>query len=123
MGHDVGDELLKYVAARVASTLRKPDLLARLGGDEFAVLLHNCTEKEIELVAGRILKNLQEPFTVKDHTLVADLSIGASIYPKHGEELNQLLRRADSAMYQAKADGGGLNIYNKKSERPEVVKV
>jgi diguanylate cyclase (GGDEF)-like protein/PAS domain S-box-containing protein len=110
MGHEVGDELLKYVAARVSSILRKPDLLARLGGDEFAALLHNCNDDGINIVVKRLLDNVQRPFKVGKHTLVADLSIGAAFYPENGKNLAELLRHADSAMYQAKQNGGGLAL-------------
>ncbi|MEP6900351.1 MAG: diguanylate cyclase [Actinomycetota bacterium] len=106
-GHETGDELLKFVAARVASILRKPDTLARLGGDEFALLLHNCDETGIELVVERLLDNVQRPFKVAEHTLIAELSIGAAFYPKNGKNLTELLRHADTAMYQAKQNGGG----------------
>lgn len=116
MGHDVGDELLKYVAARIASILRKPDILARLGGDEFAILLHDTSEKGVELVVERILDNVQRPFKVGKHTLKADLSIGAAFYPENGNSLQQLMRHADAAMYQAKSQGGGLTLYSPGSE-------
>ncbi|MEQ1604377.1 MAG: diguanylate cyclase [Pyrinomonadaceae bacterium] len=102
LGHEVGDELLKYVAARVASILRKPDLLSRLGGDEFAMLLHNCNEKGVELVIERLLDNVQRPFKVDENTLVADLSIGTAYYPQNGSNLTELLRHADAEMYRAK---------------------
>lgn len=105
LGHEVGDELLKYIAARVASILRKPDLAARLGGDEFAVLLHNCTEEEMEKVIERVLDNVQRPFKVGDHTLTAEVSYGTAFYPKDGQTLSELLRCADAAMYQAKQRG------------------
>lgn len=110
LGHMVGDELLKYVAARVASILRKPDMLARLGGDEFGLLLHNCDENGVELVVERILENARRPFNVDGNLLVADLSIGVAFYPKHGKNLAELLRHADLAMYQAKQSGGGLSL-------------
>lgn len=110
LGHEVGDELLKYVAARVASILRKPDILARLGGDEFALLLHNCNEKGVDLVVERMLDNVQRPFKVGENTLVAELSIGASFYPQDGKNLSELLRKADLAMYRAKQNGGGLYL-------------
>lgn len=110
LGHEVGDELLKYVAARVASILRKPDIVARLGGDEFALLLHNCDEHGIELVVERLLENVKRPFKVGENTLVADLSIGAAFYPKNGKNLTELLRHADTAMYQAKQNGGGMSL-------------
>lgn len=104
-GHEAGDELLKYVAARTCSTLRKPDLLARLGGDEFAVLLHNCKKEDINLVITRILSNVRRPFKIGEHTIIPDLSIGAALYPQHGVNLAELLRHADRAMYQAKQEG------------------
>lgn len=110
LGHEVGDELLKYVAARVASILRKPDILARLGGDEFALLLHNCHEHGVDLVVERMLDNVQKPFKVGENTLIADLSIGAAYYPQNGKNLTELLRYADSAMYRAKQNGGGLYL-------------
>jgi diguanylate cyclase (GGDEF)-like protein len=110
LGHEVGDELLKYVAARVASILRKPDILARLGGDEFAILIHNCDENGVDLVVERLLDNVQRPFKVGDATLVADLSIGAAFYPKDGKNLTELLRHADMEMYNAKQNGSGLTM-------------
>ncbi len=101
-GHETGDEFLKYVSARVASILRKPDLVARLGGDEFVVLLHNCDEAGMKIFIERLLENVQRPFKIGKHTLVADLSIGTAFYPRDGASLTELLRRADSVMYQAK---------------------
>ncbi|NOT48030.1 MAG: diguanylate cyclase [Acidobacteria bacterium] len=101
-GHDVGDELLKYVAARVASTLRKPDILARLGGDEFVILLHGCTEDGIGLVISRVLENVSRPFKVGETELIAELSIGTAFYPQNGTGLTELLRHADTEMYRAK---------------------
>lgn len=118
LGHETGDELLKYVAARVASILRKPDILARLGGDEFALLLHNCDEIGVELVVERMLDNVQRPFKVGENTLIADLSIGAAFFPKDGKTLLELLRRADSEMYRAKQDGGGMAPQNLKFDSP-----
>ncbi len=117
-GHEIGDELLKYVAARVASILRKPDILARLGGDEFALLLNNCDETGIEIVVERLLDNVTRPFKVGENTLIADLSIGSSVYPKHGKTLTELLRHADAEMYRAKQSGGGLALKTQKSESP-----
>lgn len=118
LGHETGDELLKYVAARVASILRKPDTLARLGGDEFAILLHNCDETGIEIVIERLLDNVTRPFKVGENTLIADLSIGSSVYPQHGKNLTELLRHADAEMYRAKQSGGGLAIKTQKIESP-----
>lgn len=106
-GHQAGDELLKYVAARAASILRKPDILARLGGDEFAVLLSNCSKNGVELVVERILNQTQRPFRLGENVLLAELSIGAAFYPTDGKSLTELLRQADLRMYRAKQNGGG----------------
>lgn len=107
LGHAAGDELLKYVAARMASILRKPDIVARLGGDEFGVLLHKCDESGVEIVVDRIIDNVSRPFKLGDEILTADLSIGAAVYPKNGANLTELLRIADAEMYRAKQAGGG----------------
>ena len=117
-GHETGDELLKYVAARVASILRKPDILARLGGDEFALLLHKCNENGVDLVIKRLLDNVTRPFKVGENTLIADLSLGTSIYPKNGENLTELLRHADTEMYRAKQNGGGLPLMPQNIDSP-----
>jgi diguanylate cyclase (GGDEF)-like protein/PAS domain S-box-containing protein len=106
-GHAAGDQLLKYVAARAASVLRKPDIVGRLGGDEFVVLLHGCGEDGIDTVVERLLDNITRPFEVDGVELVADLSIGAAVYPQHGKDLQELIRHADHEMYRAKRDGGG----------------
>lgn len=118
MGHEIGDELLKYVAARIASILRKSDTLARVGGDEFAAIFYNANEQDIEIAAERILHITRQPFKVKDHIIKTELSIGAAFYPKDGDDLNKLLNNADTAMYKAKSNGGGLHIFNYKESNP-----
>jgi diguanylate cyclase (GGDEF)-like protein len=102
---------LKHVGSRLGSILRTPDLLARMGGDEFAVLLHDATEVGVEQVVGRMLENVRRPFRVGTTTLHAELSIGAAFYPENGESLTQLMRHADTAMYHAKSQGGGLTLH------------
>ena len=116
LGHETGDEFLKYVAARVASVLRKPDLLARVGGDEFVALLHKCDEAGMEVVLERLLENVRRPFKLGEHTLIADLSIGAAFYPENGTNLEELMRFADSEMYRAKQNSRkGVSYSNKIS--------
>ncbi|MEZ5427902.1 MAG: diguanylate cyclase [Pyrinomonadaceae bacterium] len=122
MGHEIGDELLKYVAARVVSILRHPDILARFGGDEFAILLHRADREKVRIVAERILESVQKPFRIEDRILTASLSIGAAFYPEHGESTTQLLRHADQAMYQAKSAGGGVAFFHPK-ENTKIFKV
>ncbi|BCM93195.1 putative signaling protein [Abditibacteriota bacterium] len=108
LGHEMGDELLKYVGARTASLLRAPDFVARLGGDEFVILLNNTTRTDIIPVVARLLEHIEQPFVVQTHTLVPRLSLGAAFYPQDGNNLQDLLRHADNAMYRAKAQGGGM---------------
>lgn len=111
MGHAVGDELLKYVAARVSSVLREPDLMCRLGGDEFAIIFPDCNRKKLDAVVARILASVEQPFRVGKHFVAASLSIGAAFYPLDGSTVEELLQHADAAMYQAKHQGGGLAVH------------
>ena len=108
LGHEMGDELLKCVGARTSSLLRAPDFVARLGGDEFVILLHNTTCADLPPVVARLLEHIEQPFEVQGHTLLPRLSLGAAFYPQDGDNLQDLLRHADTAMYRAKAQGGGL---------------
>ena len=113
LGHHVGDELLKQVAAALATLLRDGDTLARLGGDEFIVLLENI---EGEFGAGHVAEKLmamfEEPFMVSDYELFVTGSVGISLYPNDATDLNMLIRNADIAMYQAKARGrNGYQFY------------
>ena len=112
LGHEFGDELLQCVGARTSEMLRLPDFVARLGGDEFVILLHRTTVEEIETVAARLLDHVQQPLKVRGHLLLPQLSLGAAFYPKDATDLKGLLRHADAAMYQAKANGGGLHLLN-----------
>jgi diguanylate cyclase (GGDEF)-like protein/PAS domain S-box-containing protein len=106
LGHDVGDELLKQVAARMTLCLRRTDTLARLGGDEFvAVLPEIGAEQEAAFVAEKMLESFSEPFSVRNHQLSITPSIGIGIYPDDGTAPVDLLRKADMAMYRAKDIG------------------
>jgi diguanylate cyclase (GGDEF)-like protein len=107
LGHDVGDDALVVVAARLNTCLRSSDTVARLGGDEFALVLPDisCSAEALQ-VAGKIIAAVEEPILAKGHTLHLSASIGAAIFPEHGRLGDQLLRHADLAMYHAKQSGG-----------------
>lgn len=106
LGHGVGDELLRIAAQRLRETLRDVDTLARVGGDEFvAVLPKAATEAEIQAVARRMIGAVSHPFDIDSHALYVSASIGAAIYPRHGESEVRLLAHADAAMYRAKETG------------------
>jgi len=106
LGHDVGDFLLKEVAARLKACVRASDTVARFAGDEFTVLLPDVTSAdEAETVAGKILAAMQEPVRLGDSDRVVTTSIGISLYPDDGRDSEALMKAADAAMYQVKRSG------------------
>ncbi len=105
LGHDVGDELLMTTARRITSSLRGNDLAARLGGDEFVVMLVDVESEQIESVTNRIFKLLNKPITFDNHEVYTTCSMGVCIYPDDGGKIDQLIKRADMALYHAKESG------------------
>lgn len=107
LGHDYGDVLLRKVAEGLRNTIRDGDVISRMGGDEFTVLLSNISsQEEVEMISKRILNELVTPFEVKDKTLSVSASLGISLYPKDALGIDQLIKKADQAMYKAKRNGG-----------------
>jgi diguanylate cyclase (GGDEF)-like protein/PAS domain S-box-containing protein len=106
LGHNLGDELLKEVAHRLSQILREVDSVGRSGGDEFVVLLPRLAKhEEAAQVAERILHVMRQPFVIAGHAVRLSASIGISLCPKDGRDLNGLMMSADLAMYHAKAGG------------------
>lgn len=113
LGHSAGDQLLEVVARRLLSAVRPDDTVARLGGDEFAVLLPGIERPQDAIeVAGRIRAALAEPFRLEGVLMDVDVSIGIAFAPIHGEEVEPLMRRADVAMYVAKGEQTGIEVYD-----------
>ncbi|MEB0201550.1 EAL domain-containing protein [Cryobacterium sp. 10I1] len=112
LGHDVGDELLVQVGTRLTSHVRGTDLVARLGGDEFAILLADAGEAEAVIVAGTLREALARPYLLEGITLQTTVSIGIALYPGQALDLTGLLRKADMAMYKAKASRSGHRVYD-----------
>jgi diguanylate cyclase (GGDEF)-like protein len=105
-GHDMGDFLLRQVAARIQACVREGDVVARLGGDEFVVLIEDTPPSEdVRRIARKILEALRPVYLLGRHTANVTSSIGISTHPQDGADLNSLLSAADHAMYQAKTDG------------------
>ncbi|MEH2481684.1 diguanylate cyclase (GGDEF)-like protein [Nitrobacteraceae bacterium AZCC 2146] len=106
LGHAVGDELLKGVAARLRDCIGESGFVARLGGDEFAIVQTAITDRDdvIRLVTG-LYEAIRKPYECLGHQISTDASIGIALAPNDGTDLDQLLRHADLAMYGAKADG------------------
>lgn len=106
LGHIAGDRLLRAVGERLAGAVRKRDMVARLGGDEFAVLLSQVEDdRDAAAVARKITWLLAKPFQIGSEQLTVSASVGISCYPRDGTGFDELLKRADLAMYQAKSDG------------------
>jgi len=116
LGHDVGDELLKMVAERLVACLRESDTVARLGGDEFTAVLTQVTSRDqVERAAERVLESLGKAIDLGDRSVHIGASIGVAMYPEHGADVRTLLRSADMAMYQAKAEGrNNIRFYNQE---------
>jgi len=105
-GHAVGDLLLKEVALRICQAIRESDTVARIGGDEFLILVNNIQGSEDAVtVAEKVRMAIGEPFLINGHSHLISASFGISNYPEHGEEIVDLLKNADEAMYVAKNEG------------------
>jgi diguanylate cyclase len=111
LGHHAGDQLLIQVGARLDERLRDGDLLVRLGGDEFAILLRDAGEDEAVAVAVGLRTALNEPFNLEAIEVHSAVSIGIALFPDDGADLGNLLRKADVAMFRAKASGYGHHVY------------
>ncbi|KAA3630098.1 MAG: EAL domain-containing protein [Proteobacteria bacterium] len=114
LGHAVGDDLLRAVAARFRECVRAGDTLARIGGDEFVLLLPQVIDREeIESVASKLIAQLRESIDLTAEEVFVSASVGITLFPDDGDELGQLMRKADIAMYAAKAcTSGGYEFFD-----------
>ncbi len=139
-GHDIGDQLLKQVSARMRGVLRHSDiftrldeetvaklgeeLIARLGGDEFAAIVPDIADaKQAAAVAQKLVKSMEQPFIVGMHRLNIGISIGIALYPEHGVDATTLLREADVAMYQAKQNKVGYAFFSSSQHSHKLVQM
>ena len=120
-GHEMGDSLLKQVASRLKSSVRESDLVSRLGGDEFIIMLENLSTdkqksiKQAREIAEKILLAFSQPFQINHQPYFVSPSIGVAIFPTHGTTHDDLLKYADTAMYEAKRAGRNtVRIYGEK---------
>lgn len=108
LGHDIGDLLLKEISARLKKVVRETDTVARLGGDEFVIVLDDIPSIEtMATVAEAVLDCIAAPVQLAGHEVSVSTSIGGSVFPKDGHDVDTLLKHADLAMYQAKDLGSG----------------
>jgi len=118
LGHHAGDRLLQEVSERLRSSLDEQHMVARLGGDEFGVLLADRVDQaKAGAVAEHLLAQLREPFSIEGLTLEVDASIGIACAPEHGSAVEQLIQRADIAMYAAKEGGRGHLLFEPQLDR------
>jgi len=109
LGHPVGDALLKEVARRLGECITEHDTVARLGGDEFAIVqfCSDCEPSAVAMLASQVVEKVSAPYEIAGHQLVIGVSIGISLAPEDGKNPDELLKKADLALYRAKEDGRG----------------
>lgn len=107
LGHTYGDLFLQELTTRIQTSLEGQNvMLARMGGDEFTILCRNCPdESEIVELAEKIINSIQIPYRLKDNDFYVSASIGISLFPQHGHDATELLKNADTAMYEVKRKG------------------
>ncbi len=105
LGHSMGDNLLRGVAARLLNEVREQDTVSRWGGDEFILMLPDCTAEGAARVAEKLLVAFATPYQVAQHELNTTPSIGIALYPADGDDFESLAKAADAAMYRAKQEG------------------
>lgn len=111
-GHLVGDAVLRNVGEYISSTLRKSDTVARIGGDEFALILPKINLEDLEQISQKLAAVFKKPMDARDAVLKVDVSIGISVYPDNTRVADELVQRADSAMYEAKNSGLDFKLYD-----------
>ena len=117
LGHAIGDELLIEVARRLQESVREADVVARAGGDEFLVLLREASDREsLNAIAGRIREELSRPVQADARELRVTASIGISVFPDDGADIETLMKSADLALYQAKDTGRNCHRYFSPSD-------
>jgi len=122
LGHHVGDALLKETAKRIKQSIRKNDVVARLGGDEFVIIMSNVKDfTGVELVAEQLRKSIAIPYYLFNEVVHSGVSIGITIYPDDGVEIDDLLKNADQAMYGAKSLGRNNYHYFTQSMREQAI--
>jgi diguanylate cyclase (GGDEF)-like protein len=106
LGHETGDQVLKAVAVRILASVRKVDTIARFGDDEYALILEGlAVPASAGLVAAKLLETIGKPFDIGQKTLTVTASVGAAIFDPHDDDPSELLRDAEQAMRDAKAEG------------------
>ncbi len=121
MGHHCGDKVLILIADRLERCLRKTDIVCRFGGDEFLILLNGITsDKDIEAVVLKIIKQFEEPLTIEEQEFFITASVGISSFPIDGTDKDTLIKNADIAMYEAKNNGKNQFVFCSKEMKEDI---
>ncbi|MFZ3132494.1 MAG: GGDEF domain-containing protein, partial [Desulfosporosinus sp.] len=115
-GHPYGDELLRGVSDRLQSCIRKSDLLSRFGGDEFIIVLsHIKTTQDVSILVQKVIHAFEQPFEIYDQSVLITISIGISLYPSDTLNAEDLIKKADIAMYRIKKSGkNGFTFFDRE---------
>jgi two-component system cell cycle response regulator len=106
LGHDAGDTLLRMVADRLVAAVRQQDTVARLGGDEFVIALWELSHADdVAKLVSKVIQAVSQPYSIQGRGVGMTASVGVSIYPTHGEEVETLMKRADLALHETKRAG------------------
>lgn len=111
-GHSTGDRVLRIIGERLEKAVRENDLVARFGGDEFIIVSYGLCGNDLNSFLNRILEVIRSPIKLENKTLQIDVQIGVAIFPKDGKTLDELIRKADIAMYRAKQRKTSVVFYN-----------
>ncbi len=113
LGHHIGDGLLRSVAGCLTQAVRSRDTVSRLGGDEFVVVMRDMAGREdvLQLVERRLIPLIRQSHSVEGHELNVSCSVGIAVYPEDGGDIDELMRRADAAMYEAKTSGRDMALF------------
>ncbi len=123
LGQQTGDDILKKFGQRLRILLRDHDNVARFASDEFAVLLHNTNNEEALYVARKIRNDMEQPFDVDGISLSISCSIGIALFPEHGQDKDELTRRANIAMAIAKQHKTGISCYEERYDTSSVERI
>lgn len=106
LGHDGGDMVLRLVADRLVATVRQEDTVARLGGDEFVIALHEAINvDQVAKLVSKVIAAVSQPYDIQGAEVQMTVSVGVSVYPLHGRDVETLMKSADLALYEAKRAG------------------
>lgn len=122
LGHTMGDMMIQILAMRLQENLRETDTISRQGGDEFLIILNDIkTMDDVSLIVEKLLVETQKPIILERHTLASSISIGIALYPNDGDNFETLLQKADTAMYQAKENGGNTYCFFTEEMNNEIL--